>query len=149
MQYSDLEEANEESSPDKPIQEINKYQLTPILFPNTSPRKLQDVHSYYSKQSISPLSNDDEDKFEDFEDLQVMKNINDNNVITGSNTCPNLTDSRSKNQEQLQLSQYMFNYKSNQKISIPRASIFKIQHLSQKKLKQQNITLRQSQNLQE
>ncbi|CAD8060594.1 unnamed protein product [Paramecium sonneborni] len=149
MQQSNLDEYNEELSPEKPIQEINKYKLTPILLQNTPPRKLQGVHSYYSKQSISPLSNDDEGHFDDFEDLQVMNNINDDHMITGSNTCPNLTDNRNKTLEQVQLSQYMFYYKSNQKISIPRASIFKIQHMTEKKLKQQNKTIKQSENIKE
>ncbi|CAD8146908.1 unnamed protein product [Paramecium pentaurelia] len=142
MQFTQLDETIEESSPDKPIQETKKYQLTPILLPITPTRKLQDVHSYYSKQSISPLSNGDEEQFEDFEDLQVMSNkSSDTQLLTGLNTCPILTDNRRKSQEQIQLSQYMFYYKSSQKISIPRASIFKIQHLTQKKPKQTNINL--------
>ncbi|CAD8048882.1 unnamed protein product [Paramecium primaurelia] len=142
MQFTHQDETIEELSPDKPIQETKKYQLTPILLPITPTRKLQDVHSYYSKQSISPLSNGDEEQFEDFEDLQVMSNkSSDTQLLTGLNTCPILTDNRRKSQEQIQLSQYMFYYKSSQKISIPRASIFKIQHLTQKKPKQTNINL--------
>ncbi|CAK82231.1 unnamed protein product (macronuclear) [Paramecium tetraurelia] len=141
---------SEEQSPEKPIQLSNKYQLTPTLLPITPTRKLQDVHSYYSKQNISPLLNEDEEQFEDLEDLQDMySKSSDCQLLTGLNTCPALTDNRRKSEEQIQLSQYMFYYKSSQKISIPRASIFKIQHLTQNKLKQSNINLPQIKQIQE